>query len=77
MKIYSKQAIDSYALYCAVKLIDIDNKEYNGWLVIKDNYYTILPIDDKNFNRYGFKRSHIKAIYHLSNGVLIPKEVKR
>lgn len=74
--IYSKEAIKYYALYHAVKLIDVDNIEYKGWLVLKDNNYMLLPINDNNFNRYIFKRSHIKAIYHLTNGVLIPKIVK-
>lgn len=80
--IYTKEAIEKYALYHAVKLIDVDNIEYNGWLVLKDNNYMILPIYDlgqKSIfegNRYIFKRSHIKAIYHLTNGVLIPKKFK-
>lgn len=74
--IYTKEAINLYALYCAVKLIDIDNIEYKGWLVPKENNYMLLPINDNNFNRYIFKKSHIKAIYHLTNGVLIPKKVR-
>lgn len=72
--IYTKESINHYALYHAIKLIDIDNTEYKGWLVPQENSYMLLPTDDNNFNRYIFKRSHIKAIYHLTNCVLIPKK---
>lgn len=71
MKIYSKQAIDSYALHNVVRLVDINNKIYTGWLVPGkvDNEYMIAPITNI-WHTYSFKRSHIKVIY----GVLIPKE---
>lgn len=75
IKDYSRKAIDNYALYNAVKLIDIDNIEYNGWLVPKGKDYLLLPFNTI-WHTYSFKQTHIKAIYHLTNGVLIPKDYK-
>ena len=75
IKDYSRKAIDNYALYNAVKLIDIDNIEYNGWLVPKGKDYMLLPFNTI-WHTYSFKQTHIKAIYHLTNGVLIPKDYK-
>lgn len=73
MSYYTKEAIEKYALYHAVKLIDVDNIEYNGWLIPEGKRYVILPLNDI-WHTYSFGITHIKAIYHLTNGVLIPKK---
>ncbi len=72
---YSSEAINNYALYHAVKLIDNDDIEYNGWLVPKDKYYILLPLNSI-WKTYSFRKTQIKAIYHLTNGVLIPKKIE-
>lgn len=72
---YSRKAIDNYALYNAVKLIDTDNIEHNGWLVPKGKDYMLLPFNTI-WHTYTFGVTSIKAIYHLTNGVLIPKDFK-
>lgn len=72
---YTRQAIDNYALYHAVKLIDTDNIEHIGWLVPKDKYYILLPFNNI-WKIYSITKTAIKAIYHLTNGVLIPKDFK-
>lgn len=78
MKTYSKQAIDSYALYNVVRLVDTNDEIYTGWLVPSrlDNEYMLLPISDI-WHTYTFKRSYIKSIQHITNGKLITKGVKR
>ena len=70
---YERKAIDNYALYHAVKLVDIDNIEHIGWLVPKGKDYVLLPFNTI-WHTYSFKQTHIKAIYHLTNGTLIPKK---
>lgn len=77
-KNYTNEALVSYANYHAVRLIDFEGQEYKGWLVPHVPYGDIilLPLDDI-WHTYTFKRSHIKEIYHLTNGVLIPKEVEK
>ena len=74
---YTVEALVYYANYHAVRLIDFENQEYKGWFVpnTQRGEWMLLPLDDI-WNTYSFKRSHIKKIYHLSNGVLIPKEFK-
>lgn len=72
---YSKAALEAYALYQAVKIIDSYNTEYIGWLVPRQGEYVLLPLNDI-WHAYTFKRSHIKKIYHLTNDQLIPKEVE-
>ncbi len=72
---YSKAALEAYALYQAVKIIDFENVEYTGWLVLRHNEYVLLPLNNI-WSTYTFKRSHIKKIYHLTNNKLIPKEVE-
>lgn len=71
---YSKAALEAYAFYQAVKIIDFDNIEYIGWLVPRQGEYVLLPLNDI-WNTYTLKRSRIKKIYHLTNNQLIPKEV--
>ena len=77
-KNYTSEALVYYANYHAVRLIDFEGQEYKGWLVPHVPYgdLVLLPFDDI-WNIYKFKRSHIKEIYHLTNGVLIPKEVEK
>jgi hypothetical protein len=72
---YSKAALEVYALYQAVKIIDFENAEYTGWLVPRQNEYVLLPLNNI-WSTYTIKRSHIKKIYHLTNNQLIPKEVE-
>ncbi len=74
-KRYTAKALVYYANYHAVKLIDFENQEYTGWLVpeVSSGDLLLLPLNDI-WHIYKFKRSHIKEIYHLTNGVLIPKE---
>ena len=71
---YTAEAIKAYALYHVVKVVDFENEEFIGWLVPKDTGYYVLPLDNTS-GIYLLKRSHIKKIYHISNGVLIPKEI--
>ena len=73
-KYYTKEAIKQYALLTAVKIVDIDNGEHKGWLVQEGKKYYLLPLDDI-FTIYVYSRTHIKEIYHLTNNLLIPKEV--
>lgn len=74
IKLYTKAALEAYALYHVVKLIDFEGEEFIGWLVPKDKDYYLLPLNQID-NIYTLKRSHIKELYHVSNGVLIPKEI--
>lgn len=71
---YTKAAINKYALYHAVKVVDNDENAYYGWLVPFENWYMVLPFN--TYNRVYLKIRDIKAIYHLTNGALIPKKVK-
>lgn len=71
---YTVEALKAYALYHVVRIVDFENKEFTGWLVPKDKEYYLLPLNATD-NIYILKRSHIKKIYHTSNGVLIPKEI--
>ena len=76
--IYTKTAIDSYALYSAVKIIDFEKEEYYGWLVPDPydiNGYMLLPFDYEK-PRVCFKRTHINEVYHLTNGIKIPRGVR-
>ena len=71
-KLYTKEALEFYALYHAVKVIDFEGDSHEGWLVYDEKEYLLLPLNDI-WNIYTFKRSHIKEIYHLTNEQLIPK----
>lgn len=71
-RIYTSEALEAYALFHIVKLIDFEDEEFIGWLVPKDGKYYLLPLNSED-SIYVLKRSHIKKLYHLSNGVLIPK----
>ena len=73
--IYTKEAIEYYALHHAVKIVDTDGDSYEGWLVYNNKEYLLLPLNDI-WTTYTFKRSHIKEICHLTNGQLIPKVFK-
>lgn len=78
-KLYTKQTLDNFALHSAIKLIDWQDEEHTGWLVPSPHDpkgYLLLPFN-YNDNCWHFKRSHIKKIYHLTNGHLIPKDVYR
>ena len=77
-KNYTNEALVYYANYHAVRLIDFEDQEYKGWLVphVPHGDIILLPLDDI-WHTYTFKRSHIKEIYHLTNGVKIPKEVEK
>jgi hypothetical protein len=77
-KLYTTEVLVSYANYHAVRLIDFEGQEYKGWLVpeVPSGDLLLLPLNDI-WHIYKFKRSHIKEIYHLTNGVLIPKEVEK
>lgn len=74
VKNYTVEAIKAYALYHIVRVVDFEDEEFTGWLVPKDKEYYLLPLKQED-NIYVLKRSHIKKLYHASNGVLIPKEV--
>lgn len=74
-KNYTIEALKAYALYHIVRLIDFEGEEFIGWLVPKDNEYCLLPLNQFD-NIYVLKRSHIKKLYHISNGILIPKDFK-
>ena len=74
VKNYTVEAIKAYALYHIIKIVDFEDKEFTGWLVPKDKEYYLLPLNQED-NIYVLKGSHIKKLYHVSNGVLIPKEV--
>lgn len=74
-KNYTVEALEAYALYNKVKLVDFENEEFAGWLVPKGNSYYLLSFNPFD-NVYVLKRSHIKKLYHLMTGQLIPKEVK-
>lgn len=72
-KYYTIEALNSYATYHIVRLIDFENEEFIGWFVPKsNNEYCLLPLNQFD-NIYVLKRSHIKKLYHISNGMLIPK----
>ena len=77
-RFYSKDTINNYALYSAVRIIDFENDEFCGWLVPDPHNkigYMILPLSYTE-SIFHIKRSHIKKVYHLTNNYLIPKEVK-
>lgn len=71
-KNYTIEALNAYALYHIVRLIDFEGEEFIGWLVPKDGKYYLLPLNSED-SIYVLKRSHIKKLYHVSNGQLIPK----
>lgn len=72
--LYTKEALSAYAEYHIVRVVDFEDEEFTGWLVPKDKEYYLLPLNATD-NIYTLKRSHIKKLYHTSNGVLIPKEI--
>lgn len=71
-RLYTSEALEAYALFHIVRLIDFEDEEFIGWLVPKDGNYCLLPLNSVD-NIYVLKRSHIKKLYHVSNGQLIPK----
>lgn len=60
------------ALYSVVELTDVEDRKCTGWLVPSENRkeYYILPLNDI-CSILVFKKSHIKSIKYLSNGVII------
>lgn len=63
-------------IYSPVKLTDIQNREYVGWLLPAQNKkgcYCILPISLSEDIQV-FRATHIKYIKHLRNGVVLGKE---
>ena len=61
------------ALYEVVKLTNIENEIFTGYLVPAQYFkrkYTILPLDDYN-STYTFPASFIKSIQYLRNGVTL------
>ena len=73
-KYYTKEALDQYAILHPVKIIDFSNEARIGWLVKEEGKYLLLPFNTI-FHIYVYARTHIKEIYHLTNGIKIPKEV--
>lgn len=71
-RLYTSEALEAYALFHVVRLIDFEDEEFIGWLVSKDGNYYLLPLNSVD-SIYVLKRSHIKKLYHVSNGILIPK----
>ena len=55
-----------------VEVTDIHGEKWRGHFVIRGKKYYVLPFNDF-FTTYVFHLSHIKAIKHLTNNVVIKR----
>ena len=61
----NKKTISNFNL-SAVEITDMDDQKYQGYFVIQDKQYYLLPFSNY-FVKYKFHLGNIKTIKHLTN----------